>query len=110
MHLDIDRKRLYAILLTVFVFLSIIVGLLLGLYAIGNFQGFLDATQLFLISLLSILIVVHMVTGVLLLVATLLQDFETLEKRRRAVAVGVFVIFSFILFLGIRALMILIFF
>ncbi|RPJ09346.1 MAG: hypothetical protein EHM28_01820 [Spirochaetaceae bacterium] len=110
LHLDMDKKRLYAILLTVFIFLSIIIVLLFMLYIIGNYQMFLDTTQLMLISFLSIFIVIHLVTGVMLFIVSLLQNTDMVQKRRRAVTIGIAIVFSFILFLGIRVLQTLIIF
>jgi magnesium-transporting ATPase (P-type) len=110
LHLELDKKRLFSILITVFIFLSIMIVLLFVLYLIGNYQVFLDNTQLMLISLLSVCIVVHLVCGVMLFVVSLLQNDEPDLKRRRAIMIGVAIVFSFILFLGIRALQTMIFF
>ncbi|MBN1523804.1 MAG: hypothetical protein JW904_04935 [Spirochaetales bacterium] len=102
MHLEINRQKLFEILLNIYIFLSLVIVMFITLYIIGSYQMFLDTTQLYCISILSILSVVHLVIGILLFIGSLLQHTAKKSKQRRLILLVSSLVFSFILFMTLR--------
>jgi hypothetical protein len=104
-----DRGRLtvlfslYVVVGRAAVFFFILSVLLFLLYILGNFQEFLDATQLYLLGLLRVSLLAELFAGLLYIISVFLVRRER-RRARRLVLCACSMVFSYVLLVGLSFL------
>jgi len=96
-------RGLYTLISKATVFFFVFAAIVLALYFLGNFQEFLDTTQIFLLSLLEVCLLAEVGTGAFHIVLLFLVQ-ETRHRLLRLVLSFAGVIISYVLLLAFKFL------